>query len=1502
MEGPPGTCSTNMPGWTTCSGSPDIQPGCFCITTTPQQGNSFMSIHLGESIGQKMPQALVAGETYTFTLWLANDPDFASAMTGLGCPDNLNGGPGLLNIFLGNASCGQDQLIWNSGQVNPGPWTQYTVTFTPNANYQFFTFFSDGNYSGSGNILIDNMSPQVSLAGPQADFTFTEVCAGEATQFTDTSTPTPGAAITSWQWDFGDSNSSTLQSPSHTYASAGTYNVKLTVEDVNGNKDDITQTVLVHANPDISVGPDITICEGESSQLWVTGAGSYLWTPAAGLDNKTVAQPWASPSATTVYEVTVTDPVTGCFAREQVQVNVNPRPNAVINGDHEICEGESITLTASGGTTYKWLGGGYTKAVLSDMPKWDSTYAVVVFSDNNCTDTAWHSVLVKKGIRVTHSGDVAFCEGESATITASGAAFYDWTPATGLSSNQGSTVLAAPVSTTTYTITGTAGNGCTHDTTVTATVYPTVKSLDLTLEEEKCGQTNGEIHILSVTGGTGPYQYSLDNVTFITNPGFTGLQAGSYTVYVRTAYSCVYQQGVQLLSVDGPNDLDFNVSQSHCGKADGVVEITGISNGTPPYVFRFNGGSSTTEQRFPGLTSGSYSVQVEDANGCTYIESVSVSDVGGPDGFVFTKQDARCSGPNGEIHITGIQGGVAPYTYSLNGGAFSAGPVFSGLLPGSYGASVKDNTGCVFSQTILVGDNPGPQNMQFSVVTANCGQPTGQISVDGVDGGTEPFQYAIDGGSYQSSPAFTGLAGGTYTVSVQDALGCTYQETVGVSLSPGPSAMSVQSVPDPCSQGAGSLTVTSVSDGVAPYLYILNGSVSNGTGFFPDLMPGNYTITVEDDNGCQYTENHSVNGAPAVDGFQTQVVHSSCGQQNGTIIVTTVNGGTSPFQYQLNGGTYQSANKFSALAAGTYQVAVKDFNGCTHTDPVAVQNVSGPTDMILTVSDETCTAQNGSITVDQVGDGQGPMEYAINGGVFSVSPSFAGLAAGEHIITVRDAAFCTLSKTANLDNHPGPTAFQANPVASTCGDANGALVISDIVGGTAPYKYILNGSGGIRSIPRFDSLIAGNYGIDVQDANGCVAQQNVTINDIAGPYNAQLDIAQSRCGEPNGSIRVLNVDGGTPPYSYTTDGIDYGADALIAGLPAGNYNLYIKDANGCIYTMPAVVSDIAGPTGYDYTVTRSTCGDPNGAITLGNVAGGTAPYMFQLNGDGFKPQSEYKQLLPGVYQVDVRDANDCIYTEDVVVDNIAGPHTLNLDIEEEHCERGDGRIVIQQTEGGTEPYRYAFQFGAFSDQVLFDSLRTGIYSITVSDGNDCRYNQSVEVPHIDFPLADFGVSKTKGDAPLHIDFYNQSSGAELYDWWFSDGTRTSEPSPFHTFSDTGMYQVRLIARNQFGCPDTASMQIRVLFPIDVYIPTGFTPGDDGLNDVFRIEMRGVEEYELRIFNRWGELLHEQYNGKPTWDGKYRNETVPPGVYTFILKLRDIYNQKWVETGKITVVR
>ena len=242
-----------------------------------------------------------------------------------------------------------------------------------------------------------------------------------------------------------------------------TTNYFVTGTDVNGCKDTSEVVVTVNSLPDVNGSSDVSICYGDSTQLSVNGALTYIWSPITGLSDPNIWNPIANPSSTTTY--TVIGTIAGCSNSASVIVTVNPLPTAVVSNDTTICAGTSITLTASGGNTYLWSTG-QTSASISVSPSATTSYSVTITS-LNCSDTGSVVVNVNALPIIVASGDMTICSGNSASLNASGAMTYSWSPVTGLSDPNIANPTASPTSTTVYTVTGTSFN-CSS--TATATV------------------------------------------------------------------------------------------------------------------------------------------------------------------------------------------------------------------------------------------------------------------------------------------------------------------------------------------------------------------------------------------------------------------------------------------------------------------------------------------------------------------------------------------------------------------------------------------------------------------------------------------------------------------------------------------------------------------------------------------------------------------------------------------------------------------------------------------------------------------------------------------------------------------------------------------------------------------------------------------------------------------------------------------------------------------------
>ncbi|MBK8556401.1 MAG: SprB repeat-containing protein [Lewinellaceae bacterium] len=420
------------------------------------------------------------------------------------------------------------------------------------------------------------------------------------------------------------------------------------------------------------------------------------------------------------------------------------------------------------------------------------------------------------------------------------------------------------------------------------------------------------------------------------------------------------------------------------GGSNGAIDLT-VTSGTAPYTYIWSNGF--TAQDPSGLTAGTYTVTVTDANSCTATASATVAQ---PTDIILTKvvTDANCYGSaDGSINLS-VSGGTPGYTYLWSNGFAGQDP--NGLVAGTYTVTVTDSHGCTKTTSATVGQ-PTDIVLTKVVTNANCyGSADGSINLS-VSGGTPAYTYLWSNGFTGQDPS--GLVAGTYTVTVTDSHGCTKMTSATVGQ-PTNIVLTSTTVNSTCGNANGSINLM-VSGGSPNYTF----NWSNGfMGEDPTgLLAGTYTVTVTDSHGCTKTTSATVNntGGPALSTTTTPV--NCFGGSNGAIDLT-VTSGTAPYTYNWSNGF--AAQDPSGLIAGTYTVTVTDANSCTAT---ASATVAQPSDIVLTktVTDANCFGSaNGSIDLTVTG-GSPAYAYAWSNGFTGQDP--IGLAAGTYTVTVTDS-------------------------------------------------------------------------------------------------------------------------------------------------------------------------------------------------------------------------------------------------------------------------------------------------------------------------------------------------------------------------------------------------------------------------------------------------------------------------------------------------------------------
>ena len=604
-----------------------------------------------------------------------------------------------------------------------------------------------------------------------------------------------------------------------------------------------------------------------------------------------------------------------------------------------------------------------------------------------------------------------------------------------------------------------------------------------------------------------------------------------------------------------------------------------------------------------------------------------------------------------------------------------------------------------------------------------CGASSGEISFS-ASGGTPPYTYTFRGINTGGLTDISGLGPGVIPITVTDATGATASQTVTLTQTINPPTLTVSSYTNPtgCNTMDGTITVTP-SGGKPPYLYTIdniNWQTSNVFTNLPTSASPDY-ITVKDANGCVgYAYN-----APALVGPCSMRIGSyaynsliySCGGKTSYIHIQGIVGGSQPYTYSLDGVNYSANSNFDNLGAGWYTVYVKDATGAILTETFLINDECAvKATYVATIAD--CGVNDGTITVTATG-GATPYSYSLDGVNYQMNNNvLSSLASGSYVLRVRDLYGVTFTTIATVfDNCPMVTATATN---STCSNNNGSITAQGS-NGTAPYKYSLDGIT-YQTSPLFSNRASGPYTVYIRDANNYIKTTSVTVGYICLQVTATP--GPTTCGRSNGTITVTATNG-TPPYSYSLDGINFQASNLFAGLPAGNYpNITAKDASGTA-TTAATITDIAGPQP-SITITPSSCDAPDGSVLI-DAIGGTGPFMYSIDGINFGNNDLFSRIGAGTVLIAaIKDGNGCTVSQPWTMTSKPPPQ-LAATATPATCLNNDGGILASNI-GGSGPFQYSLDGNHYQSTGLFPSLPTGAQTIYIKDASGCIASQPVTVP------------------------------------------------------------------------------------------------------------------------------------------------------------------------------
>jgi gliding motility-associated-like protein len=1136
---------------------------------------------------------------------------------------------------------------------------------------------------------------------------------------------------------------------------------------------------------------------------------------------------------------------------------------------------------------------------------------VVVRDAMGCLDTVSFTISEPSPIQMSINTTPVICNGDdtgsgAATVAGgTGALSVTWQGCAGGPIYSGLNVGALFAGC--YSVKATDGNGCTVTQSVNIS-EPAPFTFNSTQDSVDCFGGNNGAATIFVSGGTQPYMYLWDNGSTLQMA--TGLNANFHTVAITDAANCQAFTFVQVLQPGILKIDSVTVRSVNCfGENNGRAGIY-ISGGTMPFSYKWSDPLGQTTKIATSLTAGLYTVTVTDFHGCSIVNN---SVVPTPTDLLVTVSNLtgeKCAGVCEGTATVSATGGTPQYNISWSNpnvppGTFAA----NSLCAGMYVITVTDSKGC--SKTIQAAI-PGitPINVQLTGKAPTCaGLLNGSVNST-VGGGVLPLTYKWSNGA--TTQNIQSLTCGMYFLTVTDANSCTKVDTVDLICPQTINIINSSAEPVKCFGGSDGTASVLALGGSGNLTYLWSDPLQQITAQATGLTAGTYTLTITDGNGCTNSSTVVVPQANALTA-NFQATNISCfGGSNGKLLVQP-NGGTGPYTYLWSNTA--TTNMIENLVAGNYSVTISDVNGCTLVS-LSPQITQPSTDLQLTVNQtkKSCFGQNnGSATAIATGSNGAPFTFVWDNG--QTGPNASMLTVGMHTVTASDVQGCTNSKTIQIGELDS-ILINAAPVLPTCfGVNNGILAVNLVSGGIgngilSNYKYTWS----VPNAPNSAVLngLAGNqnYFLTVSDQQGCSGQFQfylVQPPQITANSNS-TDVTCSGLSDGTAQISGIKNAKGTVSFKWST-----GATTdTVGGLAAGIYSAVITDSLGCKTNIQVEVKT-PDSLSVAFEVTQLLCTNERNAAVQATVSGGVPDYTYQWNNGG--TSANLSSLPPGVFALTAKDKNGCIIMDSVKI-NRPDSIVINANVVEPKC-FGDsnGRIKLSVT-GGKQPYKYRVNDANYGGASVFIGLSAGIYALEIKDVNGCTatlIDTLVQPLPVTVTLPADTTIQLGQSLELSAEVSNAVGMVNLI--WNSSLQEaiTCVDSLFcNEIKVTPLYSNRytLQAQDANGCYGRTAIRVTVNKTRGIYVPTGFSPDGNAINDLLMVHGNGEQINNIRVFrvfDRWGELMYEDQNFKVNdasrgWDGRFRGKNCDPAVFVWYVEAEFLDGYIETATGNTTLVR
>jgi PKD repeat protein len=1395
-------------------------------------------------------------------------------------------------------SSGNNSYVWTFGDGNSSNNTSPTHTYASSGTYSvLLTATSDKG-------CVADLTKQVEVyPQPVAEFTTANVCAIDSVSFVNTSSISGGTI--SYKWNFGDSDTSVLTNPVHMYANAGTYTVSLTITSDKGCMDYYSSTVTLYPQPVADFSTNDT-CNGNhviyvNNSRISNGTNSYLWTYGDGNSSNNVSPTHTYPTTGTYSVMLVATSNNGCVDSAIKSVTIHPKPIVTFTTAN-VCFGDSVMTSntssiSAGSMTYYWNfgdGSNSTSSSPSHLYAAAGTYTISLLatSNNGCQNSYSTTVTVYPAPAASFNVSDA-CYGytiafQNTSSVSSGSNTFAWDLGDGSSTNNVSpTHLYASSGMYSAKLLATTDKGCVDSVAKNVSVHPEAIS-SFTASNVCDGDTVHFINSSSVSSGTMSYLWNFGDGNGATakDTNYIYSAPGTYIVKltVTTDKGCATTSSMNI-TIYPRASLAFTTNNMCDGNSAVFTNTTSVSNGSLNYIWDFGDNSTSNNISPTHLYAATATYQVilyaYTNNGCmdSLLGSITIY----PQPIAKFGTLDVCDGENVLFaDSSSISSGSMTYTWTFGDGNSSTGqnPQHQYAASGTYTVvlTVTSDKGCtdVYTSSVTVNPMPLPN---FSATNVCIGNTIAFSNSTTVSSGSNSYLWYFGDGntSANSSPNHAYTTPGSYDVKliVTTDKGCMDSITKQVVVYPEPVAG--YTTANVCDGSAMSFNNTStISSGTMTYAWNF-GDGNSSTQMSPTHTyagPGTFTVklTVTSNNSCTdiFTKDVTVYHVP-VAAFTTSNV--CFGTSVSFINNSTLANGSMNYIWDFDDGDSSiSASPTHYYAAdGIYNVllTVSSTFGCIDTQLIDVEVYPLPVSTLSAV-DITCSGMKDGHIVVHALSGSAPYMFALNGGSSQLDSNFFNLQKGNFQVVVTDDHGCSSSASGSIAE-PDRIRISLNGTDLTCKGDNSGLIQVIASGGTGTLTYSKDGGQTFQSSNTFNNLASAYYVIAIKDANGCSQSQGITLTEPLNGIDISIASMQdvSCKGDLTGSV-AFNSNGGTGIPDFSIDGINYQSASKFTALAAGNYIGSVQDQNGCSNTVNFMIDEPAMALSIDnISVVDVSCyGDESASLSF-VASGGTPYYMYSIDaGSNYTTSSSFTNLDARTYATMIIDSLGCTVSQSVKVEEPNNPLSLTIvSTTNSNCPTDESGSFEISANGGTPAYSFSIDGTNYQASGVFTGLNAEDYMVYIIDNNSCSFTDIVS---IDFdnpaPVAafDFIVNNNA------VSFINRSQNATNYSWDFDDGNTSSQISPVHIYSNSGQYDVKLIAINMCTSDTFSSSDNSEYIPIQ---KTGFEELGEGSGIALKLYPNPTEGKLIVQFLRQTMLDEIQVrvnaiDGRNVYDSKY----------------------------------